>query len=520
MSRPSLKTAAPALVAGVVTLALYAVTLGGTYIYDDVALIANDKRIQSVENWKQLWTTDYFNGGVDNLYRPLTSQTFALQWWLHGDRPWAFHLVNLLLGAAVAAGVAELARRLAGLRTAWVAGLLFAAHPLHVEAVAEIVGRGDELCAFFIILALILFLPRPLTTGRACAISLCAIAAMLSKEQGMLLPGLLLVLGLLIRWRSQSQAERLAVLLLTLILCWSVAGLIVLREDVLNLRFTWNMKFLDFTIQPMINSTPGEHALMVLAILGRYVQLLIAPVKLSIDYGLNVLSASTDWRDPYVYAGIAAVVVWIVAVIRALWRGARPAAFCLIAAAMMYSMVSNVFLIGTIFGERLMYLPSVFLLIWAGILLARMPTAGLVVVMTALVALGGWRTVRYAERWNNRYQFYVTSLAEQPESVRLNELLITEMIYDGDLSGAAKLAAATRNLRPDYWDIWRLSAQIAERQGDLDTALSMYRRALKLQLQVPLKNKIEQLEVKIAEMRAHGTAEHGMGATRPVNSEP
>jgi protein O-mannosyl-transferase len=513
MNRTGLKTAAPALFAAAVTWVLYSVTLGGTYIYDDVALIQNDKRIQSPQNWNQLWKTDYFNGGVDNLYRPLTSQTFALQWWMHGDRPWAFHLVNILLGAAVAAAVAELARRLAGMRAAWVAGLLFAAHPVHVEVVAEIVGRGDELCAFFILSALILFLHRPLTNGRAWAIGLCGIAAMLSKEQGMLLPVVLLALGLLVRWRSQSPAERKSMMLLMLILCWSVAGLIVLREDVLGLHFTWEMKFLDDTIQPLVHSTPAEHALMVLAILGRYVQLLIVPAKLSIDYGSNVLSAFTNWSDPFVYAGIAAAGAWAAVTIRALWRGAWQAAFCLIAAAMMYSMVSNVFLIGTIFGERLMYLPSAFLLIWAGIQLARMPTKGLVVLMTILVALGSWRTVSYAARWNDRYQFYATSLAEHPESIRLNELLIVEMIDGGDLSGAAKLAAEGRRLTPGYWDIWRLSGQIAERQGDLETALGMDRRSLKLQVELPLKNKIEQLEVEIERSHAHGTP-----TSRPVDS--
>jgi hypothetical protein len=146
MTSPSPKTwaAGPAAAAAVVAIALYAVTLGGTYIYDDVPIVRDDARVHSPEHWKELWSQGY-NGGVDNLYRPLTSQSFALEWWLHGDRPWIFHLVNILLHAAAAAGVAELARRLAGIKAAYVAGLLFAVHPIHVEVVAEIVGRADEL---------------------------------------------------------------------------------------------------------------------------------------------------------------------------------------------------------------------------------------------------------------------------------------------------------------------------------------------------------------------------------------
>src|SRR5436190_5468840 len=129
----------PAATAAVFSLLLYAITLGGTYVYDDFDILFNDARLRNPDQWK-LYLTQSYNGGVDNLYRPLVSMTYAVQWWLHGDRPWAFHLVNILLHAGVCALVAELARRLSGTRAAYVAGLLFAALPIHVEAVANIVG--------------------------------------------------------------------------------------------------------------------------------------------------------------------------------------------------------------------------------------------------------------------------------------------------------------------------------------------------------------------------------------------
>ncbi|MGB7160425.1 MAG: hypothetical protein WBD40_20325, partial [Tepidisphaeraceae bacterium] len=133
----------PALASAALAIALFAITLGGTYIYDDLYIIGLDPRIKDPSLWGQFWTKDYFNGGADNLYRPLVSMSYAVQWQLHGDRPWAFHLVNVLLHALASAGVAELARRLGGLRVGYVAGLLFAAHPVHVEAVANIVGRAE-----------------------------------------------------------------------------------------------------------------------------------------------------------------------------------------------------------------------------------------------------------------------------------------------------------------------------------------------------------------------------------------
>ena len=142
----------------------------------------------------------------------------------------------------------------------------------------------------------------------------------------------------------------------------------MLREEVLNLRFEWDPVFLDETIQPLIKSGRADRALMVFVILGRYAGLMVAPVKLSIDYGTSVMTPVASLRDPFLYLGVAAAVAGVVALAVALLRGRWAAAFCLIAAGLTYGMVSNVILIGAILGERLIYLPSAFLLAGAGLL--------------------------------------------------------------------------------------------------------------------------------------------------------
>src|SRR5689334_16661872 len=73
----------PAACAALVALALYAVSLGGTYIYDDVGILKVDDRLTHPAQWGRYWHESY-NLGIDNLYRPLVSMTCAIQWWLHG----------------------------------------------------------------------------------------------------------------------------------------------------------------------------------------------------------------------------------------------------------------------------------------------------------------------------------------------------------------------------------------------------------------------------------------------------
>ena len=97
----------PAALAAVAALALYAVTLNGSYFYDDT-ILKEDHRFTDRHRWPQFWTQDYMPNAVDRLYRPLTCMTFAVEFSLHGDRPWIYHLVNVLLHAGAAAAVAEL----------------------------------------------------------------------------------------------------------------------------------------------------------------------------------------------------------------------------------------------------------------------------------------------------------------------------------------------------------------------------------------------------------------------------
>src|SRR5207248_9887467 len=123
-----------------------------------------------------------------------------------GARPWAFHLVTIRLRAADAAAVAEFERRLWGGSAGLIAGLLFAVNPVHVEAVAWLVGRSECLSTLATVGGLCLFLRRPLTGPRVLAIFACFLVALFTKEQGVLFPFMLLALGLLRRYGEGSAS--------------------------------------------------------------------------------------------------------------------------------------------------------------------------------------------------------------------------------------------------------------------------------------------------------------------------
>ena len=144
---------------------------------------------------------------------------------------------------------------------------------------------------------------------------------------------------------------------------------------------------------------------------------------------------TVHFNDPYLYvgAGVAIACVCILALLATRpRREARAALFCLLAAGVLYGMVGNIIsLIGTNFAERLMYLPSAFLVIAAGIAIARLPTALVIAITTIVLLFGSVRTFTYAAEWNDRLRFYEIASGEQPRSVRLHMLVAVEALTEG-----------------------------------------------------------------------------------------
>lgn len=113
---------------------------------------------------------------------------------MSGLDPWGYHLINVAVHGTVTGLFTSLARLLLG-EGPWslLAGLLFASHPIHTEAVAGVVGRADEGAALFFLLSLLCYVRHCKLRGRAgpCRHAAwllgsltCATFSMLWKELG------------------------------------------------------------------------------------------------------------------------------------------------------------------------------------------------------------------------------------------------------------------------------------------------------------------------------------------------
>lgn len=98
------------------------------------------------------WGTSLTDSGSHGSYRPMCVLSFRLNYLLGGFKPIGYHLVNVVLHCMATFLVIQLARRLHP-NGAGIAGIVFASHPIHTEAVAGIVGRADLIACNFYLLA-------------------------------------------------------------------------------------------------------------------------------------------------------------------------------------------------------------------------------------------------------------------------------------------------------------------------------------------------------------------------------
>lgn len=385
-------------------LVVYFGALWNHFALDDNQIIAFNALVHHVSGMWRTFAAPYWPPDVGGgLYRPLAIASYTLDWTVSGGAPWWFHAVNLAWHAAASVAVAYLARHLSGDRAAWTAGLLFAVHPVHVEAVANVVGRAEIMAALFVVLAVYAALARDQLWWSLAALA-CGV---LSKENAIVAPGLIVwawVLG--IARPSRERVAAYAASWLVFGVAYFVFRIAVLQQGVAN------------TPAPVFfGASPIAVRLTAIATLADVARLLVFPVKLRVDYSPAERSLITSPLDLSFILGFLCLAVWVALIWRCWRRGRRVEAFGLGWIGIAFLPVSNLVALGSILlGERNLYLPSVGLGLAVGAWLQALEPRRLAATLAVLVLAGGARTALRVPVWKDSREVTISELEDSPRS--------------------------------------------------------------------------------------------------------
>jgi hypothetical protein len=444
-----------ALLAVALTAALaYANALSNGFVLDDGAVIRTNPLVTSPLGAWRAFSLPYWPERIGGgQYRPLGIISFAFDWLVSGGNPRWFHAVNVLWHVAATVAVFTLAAELLAPAAALVAGLVFALHPVHVESVANVVGRLECMAAVFVIGALLAHRRRHWSAPVWFALGL------LSKESAVVLIALAAANDVLLSrdWRATLEARRrwyasyAAVALL-----FAAAFLVVFHDRVAT-----------YPARGFVGTTTLERLAIVAKIIPHYVRLLLVPAELSASYGPNVIPADTSPSASTVL-GAAAFVMLATAFFSVARERRWPVmAFALAWIPIALSPVSNVLFPSVWLAERTLYLPSIGVCLAAGALAERffLTRPAAVVVVTGLVLIAfAERTWTRTPVWRDDRTFLMTLLTEHPESYEAHFAAARVLDGAGQYDAAEREFAVARRLFPRDSMVYREAADLARRR--------------------------------------------------------
>ncbi|XP_039218898.1 protein O-mannosyl-transferase TMTC2 isoform X1 [Crotalus tigris] len=311
------------LVSSALGLVLYLNTLGADFCYDDSRAIKTNQDLLPETPWTQLFYNDFWgtlltHSGSHKSYRPLCTLSFRINYAIGGMDPWSYHFVNVLLHAAVTGLFTNFSRVLFG-DGHWtlLAGLLFASHPIHTEAVAGIVGRADIGACLFFLLSLVCYIKHCCTRnysegtwGWILGAGLCATCSMLWKEQGVTVLAVSAVYDVFVFHRLKMHQIAPAIYKRkNLPLLLSIGLLIFWGALLLGLRFYWmGNKPPSFSNSDNPAADSDNFLTRVLTFFylpTKNLWLLLCPDTLSFDWSMDavpLLKTINDWRNLHTVA--------------------------------------------------------------------------------------------------------------------------------------------------------------------------------------------------------------------------
>lgn len=465
---PSVHLVAIFLIA-VLGFAVYANSLDGEFILDDISLVRDNVYIRNFSRAPKIITENIAAGAgrKSAFYRPLQIFTYMADYAIWKLNVKGYHLTNILLHILAALCVYYLANLLSEDRfLALLAGALFVVNPVHTEAVTYISGRSDSLALIFMLFSFIFYLKC--FSGKNIKIYILMVLsyalALLSRETSLILPVLLLVYHY--TYKKKIRVREFL----------SVAGIALIY---ILLRLT-ALKSLSLHADLPVPTGLFQRIPGFFVAVANYIRLLILPFNLHIEYG-NILFGLSY---PGAIVGILlSSLLLIYAFMKRKDNGLISFSIFWFFAALLP--VSNLYPVNAYMAEHWLYLPSIGFFLILGKTLSYLYKRRGFKVFALFFAAGllffySYLTVKQNNYWREPVVFYKRTLKYAPPSSRMLNNLGTIYCNSGRNEEAIPQFKKAIKINPNYADAYNNLGIAYNNTGRTEDAIAAFEKSAEL----------------------------------------
>lgn len=475
----------------VIALVAVVVSISGLFngfAFDDVHVIIKNPRLHTLASPSGLFVETYWRAAMGSmLYRPLTMVAFATEWVIGNGAALPFHVTSILLYAALSAAVYRLAALLTSRRAALVTGTVFAVHPVHVEAVANIVGQAELWVALILVVLLRAYIrmrragelgPREIGLFAVAYLAACCF-----KEHAIVLPALLLAAEFSVIADDRSVASRLRGMVpLFVALLLAGAAFVFARYTVLH------GVAIDSTAPILKGQSFGTRFFTMLGVVTEWVRLLVWPMSLSADYSYPRIRTHDSLELSMVPA--IAVLVGTGFIAWHLRKRFPVIVFGVAWIGIALLIPSNLVVVtGFILAERTLMLASVGFALCAGIVVDELIRAAgasgdrvrqvATVSVAAVLVVFGLRSVTRSPVWHDNDTLFLQTVQDVPSSHRahwMRAVDLAEKKRTAEALDEMDMAVALGDQKDAL--LLAYAGDLFALNGRCPRAVTLYRRAL------------------------------------------
>jgi protein O-mannosyl-transferase len=462
------------LLLAVAAIFAYRPAWNGGFLWDDDVYVTDNKLLTAPDGLRRIW----FSLDSPSQYFPLTYTTFRVEHALWGLNPTGYHWVNLLLHVANALLVWRVLARL-NVPGAWLAGAIFALHPVQVESVAWITERKNVLMGFFFLLTLLAWIAfideRTRRRWRFYALAVVLyMLALSAKTTACTLPAVLL----LILWLHKKPITKVRLIQIVPFVILSIG---------MGLLAVWWERYHQGTRGSLFALGLVERLLIASRAVWFYLSKLIWPSNLTFIYPKWNISPA----HPLDYAWLLAGIVLCVAIYflrRYVGRSLEvAAAFFVATLSPVLGFIMLYTFRYTFVADHYQYLACIgpIALASAGVvtLADRCKPCRAVLLRAALfaVAILGGLTWRQAGMYRDIETLWRTTLARNPGCLIAHTNLGTVLLLKGQLDEAIAHYRTALQMQPNTWDLEYNLGTALWWKGNVDEAILHCDRAVAMQ---------------------------------------